>query len=166
MKELLDNPYFWSGVSLLLFLVIAVKFGRAPILAWLDGGIGKIRDALAEAERLKAEAAQTLALYKQKQQEAIREAETIIAQAGREAEAMRAAAAKELQETLARREQQAVERIAQAEAAAVAEVRRATIDLAASVSEKILRERLSPEQAGIYIDRALAALPVQAKKSA
>lgn len=168
MEEFIDNPYLWTGLSLLVILIIGVKFGKAPITKLLDGEIAKIRDELEQAKKLRAEAEQTLASYKTKQQEALQEAKDIIAQATREAERLRATAAKELQESMARHEQQAADRIARAEADAVAQVRATAIDLALRASEQVLRDQFAvAATAGDYTDQAIAALPHQlAKKSA
>ena len=168
MEEILDNPYLWTGLSLLAIIVAGAKFGKTPILKFLDGEIAKIADELEQARKLRAEAEQTLAAYRQKQQEALQEAKAIVAQATREAERLRTAAAKELQESMARHEQQAADRIARAEAEAVAQVRATAVDLALRASEQVLRDQfLVAATAGDYTDKALAALPQQlAKKSA
>ena len=166
MLHSLENPYLWSGISLFILLVIGVKYGRGPILGWLDGEIVKIRMELEQAKALREEAENLLAGYKRKEQEALQEAAAMVAQAEREAEQMRAAAARELQESLARHAQQAAERISRAEAEAVAEVRRAVIDLASEASVQILRQQMTEAQAAAYLDRVIADLPGQLAKKA
>lgn len=167
MEEILDNPYLWTGIALLVIVLVAIKFARVPLQRWLDSEIGKIRNELEQAKALRAEAEALLISYKTKEQEALKEATELVAQAEREAEHLRVAAAKELEENLARHAQQAADRIAQAQAEAVAEVRRAVIELAATASAQILREQMSGAQAQSYLDKVIADLPAQlAKKNA
>ena len=168
MEEILDNPYLWTGFSLLVIIIASVKFGKASILKFLDGEIAKITDELEQARRLRAEAELTLASYRIKQQEALQDAQAIIAQANREADRLRTVAARELQESMARHEQQAADRIARAESEAIAKVRATAIDLAIRASEQVLRDQFSATAtAADFTDKALAALPQQlAQKSA
>ncbi len=164
MQTLLENPYLWTGFSLLVLIVIALKKARAPVQGWLDGEIAKIKSELEQAKQLRQEAEQLLQSYKAKEQEALRDAAAMVAQAEREAEQLRAAAMKELQEKLARGEQQAAERIARAQAEAVAEVRRAVIDVATQASAQLLREQMQAAPAAAYLDRVIADLPKQLAK--
>ena len=164
MIELFEDPYLWTGLSLAAIIFIIYTYGKGAIARWLDGEIARIQDELEQAKKLRAEAEQTLALYRQKQQEAMQEAEAIIAAANRDAARLRDAAARELRESLARHEQQAAERMARAEAEAVAALREATADLALQAGAVILREQLTPAIAEDYIDRVLAALPEQLAK--
>lgn len=164
MQHLLENPYLWTGFSLLVLVVIALKKARAPVQGWLDGEIEKIKTELEQAKQLRLEAEQLLHSYKAKEQEALRDAAAMVAQAEREAEQLRASAMKELQEKLARAEQQATERIARAEAEATAEVRRAVIDLATQASAQLLRDQMQPAPAANYLDRVIADLPQQLAK--
>lgn len=164
MQELLDNPYLWTGFSLLVLIVIAFKKARTPVQSWLDGEIAKIKSELEQAKQLRLEAEQLLQSYKAKEQEALRDAAAMVAQAEREAEQLRAATMKELQEKLARGEQQAAERIARAQAEAVAEVRQAVIDVATQASAQLLREQMQGVSATDYLDRVIADLPRQLAK--
>lgn len=167
MAEILDNPYLYTGLSLLVLIILGVKFARIPLQGWLDGEIARIKTELDQAKQLRAEAEHLLASYKTKEQEALKEAAALVAQAEQAADNLRRTAAHELEESLARQAQQAAERIARAEAEAVAEVRRAVIDLASAASAEILREQMSGAQAGAYLDRVIADLPAQlAKKNA
>lgn len=167
MVEAFEDPYLWTGLALVAVLGLVYVFGRAGIAAWLDGEIAKIRNELEQAKKLRAEAEETLALYREKHREAVQEAEHIIAQANKDAERRREEAAQELQESLKRHEQQAAERLARAEADAIAELRAATVDLALQASHHILSEQLTAAAAEDYMNRALTALPERlAKKPA
>jgi F-type H+-transporting ATPase subunit b len=164
MEQILDNPYLWTGLSLAVLVVIAFKFARTPLQGWLDSEINKIKQELEQAQKLRAEAEQLLASYKLKEQEALREAAALIAQAEREAQNLRANAARELQDSLVRHEQQAVDRIARAEAEAIAEVRHAVINLASAASAYVLQEQMTTAQADGYVDGVIAALPSQLRQ--
>lgn len=162
MEELLDNPYFWSGISLVAVALLGVRYGKNAIVKFLDGEIAKIRADLDQAQALRTEAEAALASCKQKQQEAGQAAAEILAQANREAERLRAAAGRELQERLARHELQAKERIERAEAEALAQVRAAAVDLALKAGAEVLRDRFATANtANDYLDQALANLPHQ-----
>jgi F-type H+-transporting ATPase subunit b len=165
MLEILDNVYFWSATALLVLLVIVYRYGRMPILGWLDGEIAKIRTELDQAQKLRAEAANTLAEYQKKQVAAEAEATAILAQAKRDAEQLKLNAEAELKASLARREQQAIDRIAQAEAEALRDVRHAAIDLAMQAAEQVLRQKLDATQSGKLVDQAIADLPQQLARS-
>jgi F-type H+-transporting ATPase subunit b len=100
-----------------------------------------------------------LASYQKKQRDALKEAETIVANAKAEAERLTRQAEANLDDLLKRREQQAVERIAQAENEALREVRNQAIDVAVAATRHLIAENLSPAQAAALVDAAIQDLP-------
>ena len=108
------------------------------VVKGIDDRRERIKAELDEASRLKAEAEALLATYRGKQQEAEREAETIVASATAEAERLAAEAETKIEEFVARRTKMAESKIAQAEAQALADVRSAAAELAVAAAEKIL----------------------------
>src|SRR5271170_7448996 len=117
------NPESWVAITWLIVVGLAARPVSRAIIKGLDARRDKIRDRLAEAERLRDEAQEALATYQKRQREALSEAEAIIAQAKAEAARLTRQAALDLDELVRRREQQAIERITQAEAEAMQEVR-------------------------------------------
>lgn len=130
---------FWVAVSFFCFLGILAHFGvHRKILAGLDARGAKIAGQLAEAERLRNEAADLLKSYEAKRIAAEKEAEAIVAAAKSEALRLEAEAKAKLDDFVKRRTAQADMKIAQAESQAVAEVRMAAADLATKAAASIL----------------------------
>ncbi len=159
MSGLSADPMFWYAVSLVIFLCLAFRFGRKPILKWLDGEIAKVNNELEQARKLRSEAEATLLDYKAKQKAALADAETIMIHAKDEATRLRVQAEVDLKNALARREQQAIERIRRAETEALAEVRSVAVDLAIKMARQALSEQMDNATATRLVDQAIAELP-------
>src|SRR5215217_4985575 len=113
--EWLDNT-FYATVALVIFVAMTLYFGIPKIVGkMLDGQIKKIADDLAEAKKLREEAAALLVEYEQKRVAAESEAEGIIAAARDEAVRLTAEAETALNDLVARRKKAVEDKIAQAE---------------------------------------------------
>jgi F-type H+-transporting ATPase subunit b len=154
-----QNPESWVAITWLIVVVLLAKPVYKGITKGLDERSAKIKDRLAEAERLRDEAQEMLALYQKKQREALKEAEGIIAQAKAEAERLAVQAAADLDELVKRREQQAIDRINQAEAEATREVRNKAVEIAIAATGKLIADKLSADKANELIDAAIKELP-------
>ena len=152
------DPHFWVYVS----FVVVVGFLFKPVFVAatkaLDNRAAEIKARLDEAQKLREEAAATLALYQRKQQEANKEAESIIARAHAEAEAMAEQSAADLVAFLTRREKQALEHIAQAEAQAQQEVRTAVVDVAIETARTVISHHLGQGAAPRVVDETISEL--------
>lgn len=126
---------FLLFVGLLLFLKVPSKLG-----VMLDARASRIASELAEAKKLREEAAALLASYQKKAVDAAKEAEDIVAQAKTAAEEYAVEARKKLAEAIERRSKQAEQKIAQAEAAAVKEVRSAATEKAIAAAARLAAE--------------------------
>ena len=132
---MLFEAEFWVAVAFAIFVAIAVYLGMPGMIARaLDSRVERIKNELDEATRLREEAQELLAEYRRKQQDAEKEAETIVLEARREGERMRAEAAAKVEEFVARRTKMAETKIAQAEAQALADVRAAAADAAVAAA--------------------------------
>lgn len=151
----------WVAFAFIIFLVIAYKPSRKALLGLIDDKTAKIRAEIEEAEELHRDAMATLTAYRQRLEQALKEAEQIVIHARESAETMRHEGAEELERAVARREAQALDRIAQAEAKALAEVRDRTVDAAVAAAHRLLAERLDAQGADRLVDEAVAALPVR-----
>jgi F-type H+-transporting ATPase subunit b len=160
---MLDDPMFWYAVAFAIFCTLVFRYARKPALGWLDGEIAKIRDELARARSLRAEAETALAGYKKKHAEALAEAEVIIRHAKDEAAQLKIQAEADLKAALARHEQQAAERIRIAETEALAAVRAAAVEGAMDMARKQLGD--SSGNAAKLADQAIAELPKLAAKA-
>lgn len=159
MTELLQDHHFIYLVSFGIFVALAVKFARKPLMGWLDAEILKIRDELEKARQLRAEAEAMLREYKAKQQAAMADAEAIVKHAKEEAARLKDQAEIDLKNSLARHEQQALERIRIAETEAMAEVRAATVDMAMQIAAKTLSDNMDAGTATKLADQAIADMP-------
>lgn len=147
---------FWVGVAffcfvgLLLYMKVPGIMGKA-----LDDRADAIRKELDAARRLREEAQDLLADYKQKQRRADDEAKAIVEQAQREAKALKEQSEKALKDSLERRSRLAEEKIARAEAQAIAEVRGAVVSAATRAAEQVMRERVSGGAASAIVDQSI-----------
>lgn len=130
---------FWVAVSFFIFIGI-LAFAGVPkkILGALDARGAKIAAQLAEADRLRNEAAALLKSYEDKRKAAEKDAEAIVAAAKDEAARLELEAKAKLEEFVKRRTAQAEQKIAQAEAQATADVRAAAVELATKAAGSIL----------------------------
>lgn len=153
--EWLDNS-FYALVALVIFLALTLYFGIPRIVGkMLDGQIKKIADDLAEAKKLREEAAALLVEYEQKRVAAESEAEGIIAAAKEEAARLTAEAQVSLADLVTRRTKAVEDKIAQAEAQAVAEVRARSADVAIEAARLVLTDEMN-RKGGQVVDKAIA----------
>jgi F-type H+-transporting ATPase subunit b len=153
--EWMDNS-FYATVALVIFVGMMLYFGIPKIIGkMLDGQIKKIADDLAEAKKLREEAAALLVEYEQKRVAAESEAEGIIAAAKEEATRLTAAAQVSLADLITRRTKSVEDKIAQAEAQAVAEVRARSADVAIEAARLVLTDEMN-RKGGQVVDNAIA----------
>ncbi|KCZ58252.1 MULTISPECIES: hypothetical protein [Hyphomonas] len=159
MYSLTDPVTHTAFLALAVFLLIAWRMGALKaITSGLDKRADDIRKELDEAQNLREQAAETLALAERRQQDADKEAEAMIAQAKEDAKRIMEEARKDIAERLARREAQAEARIARAEAEATEQVRRAAADAATEAARRLLAEDTAVDQfesAAREIEKAL-----------
>lgn len=154
--ELLGDAEFWVAVAFVIFVAGMGYLGVHRMVAKsLDERAGRIKAELDEARKLKDEAAQLLAQYQRKRQEAEGEAQEIIAGAKAEAERLAIEAKAKIEEFVARRTKMAETKIAQAEAQAAADVRAAAADAAVAAAEKILTLQTTGNLAAELISRGI-----------
>ena len=150
---------FWVFVAIVIFAVLFARRIGTPITGMLDRRADAVREALAEAARLKAEAEAMLADAKARQEQAARDARDILAAAHDEAARLARDLRQEAEAAAHWRERLALDRINAAEQAAVNEVRGAAIEIASQATAQTLREDLSADADAAMVDRAIAGLP-------
>lgn len=159
MSDLLHDHHFWVLISIVILIALIWKPASRAVTSALDERAVRIRSELDEARRLREEAEQLLADYRRQEQEAVAQAQAIVAHAKEEAERLAAQAASDLEQSLARRQRLAEERIAQAEARAAAEVRAAAVDTAIDAAREVIASEIDQRRGGALIDSAIAGLP-------
>jgi F-type H+-transporting ATPase subunit b len=161
--EIFHNPEFWVLVGFLTFFILLGRTLWKVMRDGLDGRAAKIQEQLNEAAQLRAEAESLLNLYRSKQEQAVRDAEDILAQAKTEAELMRKNAEADLKRSLAAREAQAKDRIALAEQAAIQQVKARAVDIAIRAATGLVKESIDQSDAAALVDHAIDDLPQRAK---
>jgi F-type H+-transporting ATPase subunit b len=156
LHELLMETETWVALAFIIFVGGLGYIGVHRMLGKsLDERAARIKVELDEARKLKDEAAQLLAEYQRKRQEAEDEAQDIIAGAKAEAERLAVEAKTKIEEFVARRTKMAETKIAQAEAQAAADVRSAAAEAAAAAAEKILTVEAKGKLAGELIAKGI-----------
>jgi len=155
MPEWMDNS-FYALIALIIFTGLLLYFGVHRIIAkMLDGKIAEIEANIADAKRLREEAAALLVEYEQKRVAAEQEAESIVTAAKEEAERLTVEAKASLADLVARRTQAVQDKIAQAEAQAVAAVRARSADIAIEAARVVLADQMGSKGEKI-VDAAIA----------
>ena len=150
---------FWVAIAFLLFIWVLGYFGaHKRLVNSIDDRRERIKAELAEARRLKSEAEALLASYRRKQQEAEREAQTIVASAKSEAERLADEAEAKIEEFVLRRTKMAETKIAQAEAEGLADVRSAASEVAVAAAEAILTHSVKGKVADDLLAKGIADL--------
>ena len=157
--HLFADPEFWVLLAVAVFAVVVWKPARRAVVGTLDERAMRIQGELEEARKLRDEAEQLLADYRQKEREAEADAQAIIAHARDEAERIVAQSARDLQQSLERRQRLAEERIAQAEAKALDEIRAAAVDVAIAAAREVIVSEMDERRGAAMLDAAIAALP-------
>lgn len=151
-----EDPTFWVGIGLLIFVAIAIwKKVPGMLASQLDARAATIARELDEAKRLRQEAEALVASYKARAGQAEKEAEEIIAQARSEAERMQVESRTALEALIVRRTKMAEDKIAQAEQSAVAEVKAAAAGAAVDAARTLLTERIDAGKATAIADVAI-----------
>lgn len=153
---MLMTAEIWVALGFVAFLGLLAYIGvHRKIAAALDDRAARIKAELDEARKLREDAAQLLADYQRKRQEAEAEAQEIIASANAEAERLAAEAKAKVEEFVARRTEMAQTKIAQAEAQAAADVRAAAADAAVAAAERILSAEIRGGLAADLVARGI-----------
>lgn len=153
-----QDPKFWTAAAFFLFVALASKpIGRA-LAKMLDTRSAQIASELAEAKKLREEAQATLNLYRQKQQESLKEAENLLTKAKEDAIRMSAQAEVELKAAMDKRMKLAADRIAQSEAKALADVQNNVVDMAIAAARSLIQKHLEREGGKELIKQAASEL--------
>lgn len=141
---MLSQPEFWVAVAFVVLMAVFIYVGVPGVIAKaLDHRAERIKAELADARRLKDEAAALVADYKARYASAEREAQDIVTNAKAEAERIAVDAKARMEDFVTRRTKAAEAKIAQAEAQALADVRAAAADAAVAAASQILTKSVS-----------------------
>jgi F-type H+-transporting ATPase subunit b len=147
------------ALAFIIFVGLLIYVGvHTKIAAVLDGRVESVKGELAEAERLRAEAASLLASFETRRKEAEADAAAIIAQAKQEAAMLAQEAQARVSDFIARRTKQAEEKIALAETQAASEVRAAAADAAVKAAATVMGSTLKGDAGAGLVDSGIADL--------
>ena len=153
---MLHEAEFWVLLGFIVFIGLMLFVGvHRKIAQSLDERAERIKAEIDAARRLHDEAAQLLADYQRRRQDAEHEAQDIVAGAKAEAERLAVEAKAKVEEFVARRTKMAEIKIAQAEAQAAADVRSAAAEAAVAAAEKILAQQAKGPLAGELIAKSI-----------
>jgi len=156
MENNLEDPRLWVATAFVVFILVSYRKIGGFIARALDQRAVKIKAELDEAHRLRQEAEELLAQYKTKQEEYLREAESLLKDARRDAEQLRLQAGQELKSALNARTKHALERIAQEESKAIADVRNHVVDIAMAASRALIADHIATLSQDDLVKLALA----------
>ena len=154
-----DYGAFWVLLAVLIFAALAGRSIWAALSKILDARTQGVREALAEAARLKAEAQAMLDDARAAQAQAVLDAKQIMESAHAAAVRMADDLAADAKAAAKWRERMALERIAAAELSAVRDVRAAAIDVATAATAAMLREHFTAQADALMLDTAIADVP-------
>ncbi len=155
LDALQHDATLWVLISFLIFMGLAWKLARKPLLGKLDARIAEIRRELASAAELKQEAEGLIAEYGRKQQEAEQEAQRIVEAAREQAAMIRAQAEKDADELMARKEAQLSEKMTRIGDSARQEIRDYAADLAVKATAEIITRTLDDKARARLADESI-----------
>ncbi|WP_414712601.1 F0F1 ATP synthase subunit B [Sphingobium sp.] len=149
----------WVSLAMAVFIVILlVKKVPAVIGKALDGRIAQIKEQLAEASRLRAEAEALKGEYEAKLAAAAGEAEAMRKAAEHEAEGLIADAKVNAEALVARRQKMAEDKIGAAERAAIASIRTKTVTAATAAAAALIAQGHDAKADKDLVDNAIKGL--------
>jgi F-type H+-transporting ATPase subunit b len=153
------NATAWVSLAMLAVILIML-WKKVPnaIGGALDKKIATIRDQLAEATALRAEAEALKAEYEAKSKAAAKEAKAILAHAEEEATAIVAKARDDVAALIDRRTRMASDKIAAAQRAAIDEVRAKAAAAAAAAAATLIAEGHDAKADKPIVDETIKAL--------
>ncbi len=149
----------WTIATFLLLMVILGKFAWKPMIEALHNREQKIRDAVEQAEKARAEAAQLLKHNEQNMARAEEEYRKVIREGKELAEKMKEEIVAKARQQAQRELQMAKEEIQRDIEAAKQQLRSEVADLAVKAAERILDETLDAQKHKKIVDAFLNQLP-------
>ena len=132
----------WHAINFLILLFVVQRFLYQPVVRMLDERSARIRDSLAQAERVKAETAQLEEQSRSILDDARREGQQILAQANRTAEQIMGEARRQAQSEGERLIERARAEIEQERNRAYQDLRQQVADLAVLAASRVVRRSL------------------------
>ena len=144
--EFFSQPTSWVFIAFLIFISIVIYL-KIPkmVTKLLDEEIGRIKNSLDDARKLKEDANSLLAEYERKIDAANKEAEEIINQAQANAKIYEENSNKKIADYILRSEKQSIEKIQQAEKSAINNINEEIINKSIAISENVISKNMNDE---------------------
>jgi F-type H+-transporting ATPase subunit b len=149
---------FWTAVTFVALLVILTKVAWKPILGMLDERERTIKESLDKAEKARIEAEKTLASQTEILDAARKEAQDIVAQARKSAQEAREEIVVKARSEADQLLQRAKREIELSRDKAIEEIRDLSVDLAMTVTQKLIGKTLNKEDHQKIIQESLSKL--------
>jgi len=153
--ELDPGLFIWSVITFLVLVGLLYKFAFNPLMRLQKARQEEIHQAIHEAERLRDEAQQLLANYKQQLAQAREEAAAIVERARKTGEATKAEILEEARAQAEATLAKAREQIERDTRQALQRIREEVADLTLAATEKVVRVKLSGEDQLRLIQEAI-----------
>ena len=147
---------FWLALTFVALYVLMVRVALPRVTDVLDARRARIDHDLETAEKLKAEAEQTLAAYEKAMADARSQAQGLLRKASEEMAAEAQARQAELAKSLAERTKIAESRIDEARAKALADIRQVASAAAQAATQRLIGVAVDGAQAAAAVDKVLA----------
>jgi len=147
---------FWLALTFVALYVLMVRVALPRVTDVLDARRARIDHDLETAEKLKAEAEQTLAAYEKAMADARSQAQGLLREASEEMAAEAQARQADLAKSLAERTKTAESRINDARAKALADIRQVAAAAAQAATQRLIGVTVDDAQAAAAVDKVLA----------
>ena len=149
----------WTFVLFILFTFVLTRFGWKPLLAMIEEREKGIRDAVAGAEKARADAQALVAKHEEMIREAGRQREETIKAALAEADRLKADLAEKARTEAAAMISRAEQQIEREKTLAIRELRSQVADLAVEAASRIVQSSLTPEAQKKLVHEFIDSLP-------
>jgi F-type H+-transporting ATPase subunit b len=151
----LSSLLFWSAVCFGVLLYLLKRFAFPSIFRVLDEREKRIRGSIDDADRVKLEAEELLAQYREKLKGAQQEVNAVLEKARSQAGRIVEDGRRKMEQQAEQMMQEARTGIERERQDAVKEIREATADLTLLVAEKILERELNDADHQRYVEQVV-----------
>jgi F-type H+-transporting ATPase subunit b len=162
LTRIIPGLMIWTLLVFGITLFVLWKFAFGPIQKTIDERRKRIREALDESDRARAEARRLLEEHRELRARARGEAEEILGEARRIAEAMRERVREETEADRQRRLEETRKQVEAETQRALEQIRAEIADLALVAAEKVTRQALDKSDQRRLIDDAIKELDFSA----
>jgi F-type H+-transporting ATPase subunit b len=149
------SQLFWLAVTFILLLLLMSKLGLPRVRSVIEARRRRIDDDLARASDIKDQAEAAMAAYQRALADARAQAQTTIRERTEQFAAEAAERQRQLAEALAKQTSEAEREIVAAKDRAFAEIRNVAVDVARSITEKLIGAAADEGKLVPAVDRVL-----------